>query len=537
MGEKKEEDKKEKKYYTPDKSIDVISLTRRRVIENTASRNPNDMLALYYAWMGKINEYPEIFKDINEKLEELMEDTDTSLFNNKRVEPKIWFKYMTIFENAGARIDYSGQIVEKPDYNQGYMDSQIQTVPVYSYSILFQLCRYLFKPGNDNIIVGRKGDGKSNFMLALGLEAIKDDRRFELITNIGIQEWYDHPAIHRNCSWMSDLLRIVCKNRLRNIELLEKGKQDECKYLVCILDECENFISSLRSLSKDVVEFNKFIQLTRKLDLSISMIFHRKEDCPKTFRESPNLNAVIWKGITKEGERLPKPQEKAIIEFIADRFEVWIEGIPQVECLNTQKPSTFSIYDKNFLDKSIDMDDLFGIMREMGDDDRLLAEKLLQYLDERNILNQSFENLINISEKIEEEIRPFIYSCKKESEYLLLARKKFEGHFGILDIGEVPNGEKALKKVINEHYNMYQIEQREKDNDQSTIDYKNGDFEIVKLFLFKNPTRKIKSVVNYDYRHFNYDEVRELLNNKISKQKILALYGHSSKQDLFSKIS
>lgn len=134
-----EEGKKEKKdksgYYTPDKSIDIASICRKKVIENFANRNSNDMLEYYGSWLGKIEEYSDIFKSIKIKLEELMNDQSTSLMKNKRIDIKIWWEYWKLLEKVGARIDYTGQITKKPVYNeQEYM---IINEPIFDYDFVF----------------------------------------------------------------------------------------------------------------------------------------------------------------------------------------------------------------------------------------------------------------------------------------------------------------------------------------------------------------------------------------------------------------
>ncbi len=304
-----------REFFDPGKRIDIVSPARRHLIENFGNRDPEDMKRYLASRMGRIDEK---CPDIKEKIDKFMESEETTLYTDKPISEKSWWGWWRLLEGAGERFDEHGQLIAKYNYNPNLMEGigEGDGSPVYDFELLFGgILELLFKPGNDNIVYGKKGDGKSNFCLWLGTEAIRTGR-YKLVTNLGLIKEYKHPYIYK-VSWMSELLKIVCDNRLENIKLEKEGKENKCKWLVCILDECENFITSLRSLSKEVVEFGKFNQMTRKLDLSITMIFHREDDVPKSFRDSPNLNARILKGIDEENHRMPNPQKVAIIDIVS----------------------------------------------------------------------------------------------------------------------------------------------------------------------------------------------------------------------------
>jgi len=519
----------EKKFYDPGKRVDIVSPARRHLIENFGNRDPEDMLRYYASRIGRIN---EMCHDIKKDLDKLMNESETTLYGDNPLSKKIWMQYWELLESAGERFDEHGVLLPKYSYNPDLMQGigEDDGHQVYDFHMLFGgILDILFSPGNDNIVYGKKGDGKSNFMLNLGIEAIKSGR-YKLVTNLGIIKEYDHPSIFK-VSWMSELLRIVCNNRLENIELEKEGRENECKHLVCVLDECENFIQSLRSLSKEVVEFNKFNQMTRKLDLSMSMIFHRLADVPKSFRDSPNLNARILKGIDEENNRLPNPKKIAILDVKSRGNKYDIDYIPKNPVLDTRRMSGFSIYHPKFLEKSVDMDQIFRIVQDTEPDDTPNA--ILEYLSKIRVESRSYEIMLKIADEIERKIKPDINICKNAKEYVILAIKKFEELFKVQDVSEVKDCEKAIKKVVAERYDLYQIDARRKEIEPSQIDYKNCTIEELKIFLKENGTKMIKNIISGDYRDFDHDEMELLLDSGMSKKKLIMLYPFSAKQDIY----
>jgi len=510
-----------KEFYDPGKRVDIVSPARRHVIENFGNRDPEDMLRYYASRIGRINEK---CTDIKEELDKLMKDVDTTLFGNKPFSKETWMEYWELLESAGERFDEHGVLLPKYNYNpdlmQGVGDGD--GMQVYDFHMLFGgILDMLFSPGNDNIVYGKKGDGKSNFCLWLGIEAIKTGK-YKLVTNLGIIKEYNNPDIY-NVSWMSGLLRIVCDNRNENMRLEREGRKDECKHIVCILDECENFILSLRSLSKEVVEFNKFNQMTRKLDLSMTMIFHRLDDVPKSFRDSPNLNARILKGIDEDNNPLPNPKKVAILDVKSRGIKYEIDYIPKNPVLDTRRMSGFSIYHPKFLEKSIDMDQIFRIVQDEEPDETPNA--ILKYLSQIRIESRSYEIMLKVADQIELKIRHDIDICKNSKEYIILATKKYEEVFKVKDVSETKDAEKAIKKIVGERYDLYQIEERKRRIDPSKIAYKFCNIDELKVFLNENITKAIKDIVNEDHRDFDDEEARILLDSGISKNRLFRLYG------------
>lgn len=510
-----------KEFYDPGKRVDIVSPARRHLIENFGNRDPEDMLRYYASRIGRIN---EMCHDIKDKLDKLMANPETTLYGDKPISKKLWMQYWELLEESGERFDEHGVLLPKYQYNPDLMQNiGEESNPVYGYKYMFGgLLDLLFKPGNDNIIYGKKGDGKSNFMLNLGIEAIKSGR-YRLVTNLGVIKEYKHPDIIK-VSWMSELLKIVCNNRIENIKLENEGKENECKYLLCIIDECENFIMSLRSLSKEVVEFNKFNQMTRKLDLSISMIFHRFEDVPKSFRDSPNLNSTILKGIDEEGNRMPNPQQTAIVDIKAIGMRFDIDRIPKNPVLDTRRMSGFSISHKKFPEKSVDLDQIFRIVQDTEPEDT--PEAILEYLDTIRLENRSLEELLDMAREVEKDIRKDIYKCKKPEEYMTLAVRAFEEKHEIPDVKQIKNCDRALKKVVSEFWNLYHIEKRGADRkDVRDIDYRSCSFDELKVFLEWNTVPAVKGMVGVKYREFNRDEILDLEAVGVSKGKLVVLYG------------
>ena len=63
--------------------------------------------------------------------------------------------------------------------------------------------------------------------------------------------------------------------------------------------------------------------------------------------------------------------------------------------------------------------------------------------------------------------------------------------------------------------------------------YKTMDLESLKFWLVGKKPKSIKEEVSCDYRDPNSEEIKELLNVGVSKNKILMLYGHSDAVRVF----
>ncbi|TET57430.1 MAG: hypothetical protein E3J52_10395 [Promethearchaeota archaeon] len=540
MTDNNEKPKKKKEFYDPTTRIDEVSPARKNLLMNFANRDPNDMLRYYLTRYPRIEEYHDKVDKIGEikkKLDKLMDDDNTTL-GTKRLEPKIFLKYYKLIDMVGEVFDEYGFLKDKYHEKPKIDLSQIQKI--YQYDTLFNFIDDLFEPGNDNIMYGAKGDGKSNFALNLAMEGIK--KNYIFATNIGIKK--DHPYKWINdkllkCTWMTELLRIVADNKIRNMAYKKNGYPLNCRYVVAILDEGESFMQSIsRKSDKDVADFNKFNQLTRKLDLSITWIFHRYEDVPKTFRVSPNLNAKILKGLEIDGTKTERPKEKAIIEFVGQNYQVNIDGIPKNEILDTFAMSGFDIYNEKFLDKSVDLTEVFQICKDTDSDK--VPHAILRYLDNVKLENQPIENLIQMSNRVYDEVKNKILNCNNKTEFYTIAKKLFQEKYKLADISIVKNAEKALKNCIYDEWELFKIQQRE-EKEKGTIqihpDKINptyADFELLKIWVNKYDPKMIRAIVDFKYRKVDENEILELYNFGISKNKIVALYGNPAKEYVFS---
>lgn len=520
-----EEVEKELDLYDPTSRSDIVSIARSRVIENFGQRSNVYMIMYYASKIGRISTYCD---DLKEKLDKLIADPETSIFNGHRLNYETYFQYWALLEESGERFDEHGQLRKRFD-QQAMLDAIANKNKSHNYFIFHDFIDTLFKPGNDNIVYGRKGDGKSNYLLNLGIEAIKTGR-YELLTNIGIVDGYKHELIHK-VTWMSDLLRHVCNNRIRNFELEDNGLDWKKRWIICIIDECESLFTSLRTMDRDVVDFGKFNQLSRKIDLSFTFIFHRFEDVPKPFRDSPNLNAVIVKGMDLEGNRSSSPKTTATIEFRAESEVIYIDGIPKNPILETDETSGFSIYEKKFLDKSVDIDRVLNICQDCKP--REVPYKILEYMDTVSIENMSENSLIGICREIETQIKIFMWGCKNKEEYYTLAVKKFEEEFEIDNIAQIKGVSQILKKIINEEWNLDHIEKRKKDiGDIQEINYLETDLEVIKMWLLSNKRENITATVKNNFREYNFDEIKELIDYGIAKTKVKDLYGKGKNEEI-----
>lgn len=542
MTEKDEEKKKKKKeYYDHTTRIDEVSPARRNLLNNFANRDSNDMLRYYLSRVGRIEAYQDKAKGldkIKERLDELMEDKETSLLHSKRLAPDIFFEYYKLIDSVGELFDEYGFLKDKYDESSKVDLSQIQKI--YDYDTVHNLIDDLFIPGHDGIMYGAKGDGKSNYALNLAMEAIKQN--YIVATNIGVLADHPYPWISESIikvTWMNELLKLVAKNKIKNMTYIKKGLRLKIKNVICIIDEGEQFMTSIsRKTDSSTADYSKFSQLSRKLSLSFCWIFHRFMDVPKTFRESPNLTYKIMKGIDYEGNKLERPKEKAIIEFVGQDYEVFIDGIPKNDILDTDATSGFDIYDKKRLDKSVDIDEIFRICKDVDTDK--VPHAILKYLDDIKLENQPIENLYHISRGIFDEVKIKIHNCKNKTEFYTIAKICFQDKYKIPDISLNKPAEKSLKSVINDEWELFQISTREEkikgsiSTQPDKINPRYSDFELIKMWISKYNTSMIKAIVEFNYREMSEKEVLELYNYGISKNKLIELYGHPCKAFVFS---
>ena len=115
-------------------------------------------------------------------------------------------------------------------------------------------------------------------------------------------------------------------------------------------------------------------------------------------------------------------------------------------------------------------------------------------------------------------------------------------YYKITDASKIRLSDKAIKKVASEEYDIFQVEQRKKELDPASIDYKKCDFDLLVTFISKNKPARIKKIVEEDYREIDNNEIMKLLdisrtNNKVSRNKLIYLYSYRVRNvDLFKDI-
>lgn len=533
--EEKKDNKKEFKEidkFSPSKLKDLISPAREKVLKNFSNRCPSDMLDYLAVQSGMVERHlPKVYKEIQEKLE-----TDNTLYtDNLRMAVKDWFEWWQLLEKPGSMLDLHLFVKDRPDFTD--MLGQSALKPVYIYGDLFNLIDDLFSPGKDNLIYGGKGTGKSAFCFSLLERAVLQGYRVATSIKV-LKEKRNDPFIKDNfdiCFFMSDLLKVISDNMIRVYTYRAKKLDYKISNLIVCLDEGENFMKAKRSGSSEALEFDMFNQLSRKLFTSVSWVFHKKETCPPDFRDSPNLNSNISKGIDEHGEPLPKPKKQAVIKFIKDDRLVCIDHIPDNKYFDTEAISSFSINDPNFPEKSINMKDIIQLTKNK--EGVQVPKAILRFLDSIRLENKSYEEILEMSRRIEKEIRPMINNCSNQTQYYTLARKTLEEKYSIADISIIKLAEKGLKKVVYDSYNLYQVEMKKTlDEPEGLIKYLDCEFDQVYKFCKNYKADIIKGVVGKDYREFEPQEIKDLLELGISQSIVILVYGHKAHDFIYYKL-
>ena len=530
-----EKDKKEFKEidkFSPSKLKDLISPAREKVLKNFSNRCPSDMLDYLAVQTGMIKRHlPKVYKEIMEKLE-----SENTLYTDElRMDIKDWFEWWQLLEKPGSMLDLHLFVKDRPDFTD--MLGQSSLKPVYIYGDLFNLIDDLFSPGKDNLMYGGKKTGKS--ALAFNLMEQSVNQGYKVATSVKVKkDKRNDPFIQDNfdvCFFMSELLKSISDNMIRVYTYRAKNLHYKISNLEVILDEGENFMKSKRSGSSEALDFDMFNQLSRKLFCSVTWIFHKKESCPPDFRESPNLNSLISKGIDENGEPLPKPQKQAVIKFIQDDRVVCMDHIPDNYYFDTEAISSFAINDENYPEKSINMKNIIQLTK--GKDGVEVPKAILKFLDSVRLENKSYEEILEMCRRIEKEIKPLINNCSNQTQYYTLARKTLEEKYSINDISIIKLAEKGLKKIVYDSYHLHQVEmKRSLDEPEGLTDHVNCEFDEVYRFCQKYKTDIITGIVGKDYREFNPEEVKNLLSLGIPNNKIIVIYGFKAKDFIYYKM-
>jgi len=509
---------KEGRFFNPKFRQDIVDEQRKRCIDNFHQDYAPHLLSYYCSKMLDIEIYShEEYKQI----EELLNSPETTLYGKGVIEDSLYRKYWKLIELSGHKLDEFGMIKEKVNYEQRLAEIE-EKYAYYQWNVLFKLTDFIFKSGSNNIIVGGMGGGKSNLCLELSLEAVQTGR-YELITNLGIkEEWEKNSDIH-HVTWLSDMLRIVCKNKIRNLQLVKEGKTHLQKEMICIIDECENLFQSIRSGSKNIVDFNLLNQMARKLSMSWSFVFHRYRDVPTHIRNSPNLNCIIMKGCDLEGNPIQMDIDKVVLYFPVLQSQIKISGIQECEALDTYEYSSFKFEHESFPEKSVDINYLLLIASQ--EKSYNAPSKILEYLDGQRIENLKREDIIKEVMRIEEVNREQMVLCDNKTDYRILIEDIFTKEFGFTDLEKIKSVKNIIKDTVNKAWAMDRIQSNLQEIRQNNVNYITCDYDEIYKFLKGNKNPTIKSLVRHQYRDFEKNEYEALLKQGISNTKLRTLYG------------
>lgn len=518
MAESQESSIKEGKYFNPKFRQDIVDEQRKRCIDNYHQNYAPHLIQYYCSKMLDIEKFtPKIAKEI----EELLNDPKTSLYGRGVISDELYRKYWRLIELSGHELDEFSMIKEKINYQQRLAEIEEQ-YSYYQWNVLFKLKEFLFKGGSNNIVVGGMGTGKSNLVLELALESVQSGG-YELITNLGIKEDYEKNSDIHHVTWLADLLRIVCRNKNRNLKLIKEGNQHLQKEMICVIDECENLFQSIRSGSKEIVDFNLINQMARKLQQSWTFIFHRYRDVPTHIRNSPNLNCVIMKGCDLEGNPIQMSIDKAVLYFPQMQSQIKISGIPECKALDTYEYSAFKFEDKRFPEKSVDINYILLIASQ--EKSYNAPTKILEYLDGQRIDNIKREDLIKEVTRLEELYREQMILCDNKTDYRILIEDVFTREFGITDLVKIKIAKPIIKDVVDKSWAIQKISSNLQEIRDKNVNYITADFDEIFDFLKKNKNPTIKSIVRNHYRDFDKNEYEALEKQGISITKLRSLYG------------
>lgn len=511
---------KSRKYFDPKFKPDIVPEQRGRVMRNIHKRYAPHMLSYYYSKRERIKTWtPELFKEI----EYLLKSPKTTLHGKDRVSEELWNTYWSLIEQSGEALDEFGMVKEKIDFEQKLKEIE-ENYSHLDWNTLFKLDRELFGDGTNNIVVGGMGTGKSNLMLSLSLACMKNNNTYELVTNLGMKDGYEFDDIH-HVSWMSDLLKIICENKIRNIELEKNGKKHLQKTIIFIIDEAENLFQSIRSGSKEIADWNLIVNMFRKLQVSATYIFHRYRDVPAQIRNSPNINAIIFKGCDMEGNPINESLDRTTIYFPKYNGSVKIRGIPKCDLLDSNEYSSFAINEEEFPEKSVNIKYILRLASDYRSD--LAPKIILNYLDKVKIENISNEELLKEVKRISELNKEYMIICDTKTDYYQWVQKQFEEAFSIEDVTKLKAVTQTIKRVVNEDWSITKIERNIKQIHEGSIDFKKVSLNELFKYLQSAKTRELKEQVEIrGYREFVYEEYLQLESFGISKTKLKTIYGH-----------
>lgn len=526
-----EEYEQNKNVFAVDKLDDIISPARKNLQYHWNDYNPKDMLRYLSSKISMIRKHlPDTYLEIKNRLK----DQKTTLFtDNINMEPEIFFEWWELIEGSGEETDQHGFYKAR---GEGFHDMILdERPPVYDYGVIYGMSDLLFEKGHVNVCIGSMDSGKSNYMLGVGLLSIQLGY-YKLTGNLGIKEGYEHPWLSR-CVWMTELLRLISHNKIENIKHEQAGKPLKKMFINCILDEGEAIMQATsRGDDKQAGEFSKFINFCRKSDTAMSFIYHDLNNFPKSLRKSSNVSAIIHKGMDTEGKELNEPQKEAIIEFPAKGTSIHISNIPPCDLLDTDEWSSFDIIDDDQSDKSVNMNEIFKIVKNKGASQ--VPHAILRYLDDLSFENQPYETVLDMVKRIHTRIADnYLEQCEKSKMYETILRREMELTYKIADADKIKYSSKAIKKVAQEEFDLFLMNKKKDEVDPETIGYKDCDYDLLVKFATHTKPGRMKDLIGEDYRKIDRQEIIKLMDRGVSRNKIAYIYSWKIRNiDIFKNV-
>ena len=149
----------------------------------------------------------------------------------------------------------------------------------------------LFPPGQIVVFTGWLGGGKTNdaFLIANELRKVDD---VTVCTNI--LTWGKHKNVHIVFTWRK-FFQVLCDVRISFFKKLKSRPADWKAYkgnalpsytphVLLIIDEVEKVLLRIRPNTSEALDFGKlFVNMLRKLGVTLVLIYHSLEDVPNTF--------------------------------------------------------------------------------------------------------------------------------------------------------------------------------------------------------------------------------------------------------------
>jgi len=523
-----------KSYFDPNFKPDIVPEFRQRVMDYF---HLNFFPHLYQYYQSKKSEIKKYFPDIEEQIETLIKENN--LKEKGVIDNNIYDQIFDLIEYTGQELDQFGMLKERKDY-----DAELENIKSYyeneykftDWSLLFKFPILMFDEGHVNLCIGGMGEGKSNMLLEMGLAITEASNNFELVTNFKLKGMKKVSNIHFVVN-MKNLLMLVCQNAIKNYEHINNGNEHLCKRIIAIIDEGENFVVSQRSGSSEVVDFNKIMNMFRKLFTSVTLVFHRWDDIPKVIRKNPSLNSIIYKNSDKEGNKVGLQIDQVVIELLQKDQLLYIKNIPRSPYLDSRHKSTFCILDKYNTSNSVDIDEILNEASKW--DGEQAPKQILKILERVDLENIPESELIKTISRIDTICRDQIIFCKNKIDYQNIVTREVRKFYNSDDLSVIKGLKTKIADIVSETWSItkvneqidkaFQVEKKDQDiKEIKDIDYEISEKEELLKLLTYYSNKQLVEIVNGSYRIYTSKEFNYLLNNKISKSKLKTLYGQSN---------